>query len=166
MRAEPTADLPYMFGQRMGQDPLPWSWAEERLIAAENYWICTTRPDRRPHARPVWAVWLDGRLMFSTGSLAAGNLAHSRAISVHLESSEEVVILDGIVEVVTDRDLTRAIVAVYNPKYRWDLDPDHLPGPFYAITPEVVFGWKANSWGDRGEGNLHTTATRWRWPES
>jgi len=42
-----------------GAEKLPWSWAVERLSAAHNYWICTTRPDGRPHAVPVWGVWLD-----------------------------------------------------------------------------------------------------------
>ncbi|MEI6136703.1 MAG: pyridoxamine 5'-phosphate oxidase family protein [Chloroflexota bacterium] len=30
-----------------------------RLRTAMNYWIATTRPDGRPHAAPVWGVWLD-----------------------------------------------------------------------------------------------------------
>jgi Pyridoxamine 5'-phosphate oxidase len=164
MPDEPTADLPTMFGQTMGADPMPWAWAEARLVEAENYWICTTRPDGRPHARPVWAVWLDQRLAFSTGSLAAANLARSPEISVHLESGEEVVIVEGTATELADPARVRAIVAIYNDKYRWDLDPDALPGPFYDVIPRVAFGWRANSWGDRGPGDLQTTATRWRWP--
>ncbi len=26
----------------------PWPWALERLVKSHNYWISTTRPDRRP----------------------------------------------------------------------------------------------------------------------
>ena len=31
-----------------------WSFAEERLSKSHNYWICSTRPDGRPHSAPVW----------------------------------------------------------------------------------------------------------------
>ena len=30
---------------------LPWSWVQERLTTARNYWIATARPDGRPHDR-------------------------------------------------------------------------------------------------------------------
>jgi hypothetical protein len=36
---------------------LPWSWADERLGAARNYWIVTAGTDREPSAAPVWGVW-------------------------------------------------------------------------------------------------------------
>ena len=50
---------------------LPWSWAEERLRSSRNFWVSSTWPDGRPHAMPVWAVWLDGALYFSTASNSA-----------------------------------------------------------------------------------------------
>ena len=42
-----------------GAELLPWSWAAECLAGARNYWLCTARVDGRPHAMPVWAVWLE-----------------------------------------------------------------------------------------------------------
>lgn len=63
-----------MFGRTMASELLPWSWATERLVAARNYWIATTRANGRPHCRPVWGVWFEGvGLYFSTGSLARHN---------------------------------------------------------------------------------------------
>ena len=38
---------------------LPWSDVVEWLTAARNYWVCTTRADGRPHAMPVWGLWMD-----------------------------------------------------------------------------------------------------------
>jgi hypothetical protein len=32
---------------------LPWSHARQRLAAAENYWLATTRRDGSPHVAPV-----------------------------------------------------------------------------------------------------------------
>ena len=40
------------------EDMLPWSHVEERMLGPRNYWVATVRPDGRPHAVPVWGVWL------------------------------------------------------------------------------------------------------------
>src|SRR3954468_22320223 len=76
---------------------LEWSWAVERLTAARNYWFCTTRPDGRPHAMPAWAAWVNGTLYFdgSPETRRGRNLAQNASIGVHLESGDEVVILEG-----------------------------------------------------------------------
>src|SRR4051812_5465671 len=67
---------------------LPWNFAEQRLRRAHNYWVCSTRPDRRPHAAPVWGLWRNGAFYFSTdpASRKARNLAANAAVLVHLES--------------------------------------------------------------------------------
>jgi len=70
---EPKPSRPRMFGGHLEPSRLPWSWAEHRLTTARNYWIATTRPNGRPHSRPVWGVYLDGSFHFNTGSVAAGN---------------------------------------------------------------------------------------------
>src|SRR5438046_10502009 len=50
---------------------LPWKWAEDRLSNSRQYWIATTRPDRRPHVMVVWELWLAGSPYFRTGSKPA-----------------------------------------------------------------------------------------------
>jgi len=79
----PQATRPFMPGY--GIDPahaghglLPWSWALERLRSSHEYWLATTWPDGGPHVMPVWGVWRDGALWFSSGlrSRKATNLAH------------------------------------------------------------------------------------------
>jgi Pyridoxamine 5'-phosphate oxidase len=45
---------------------LRWDWARRRLIAAHNYWVSTTNPDGRPHAMPVWGLWLNEAFIFGT----------------------------------------------------------------------------------------------------
>ena len=151
-----------MFGSRTHSTPLPWRWATDRLAAARNYWISTTRLDGRPHARPVWGVWLEGAFYFSTGSLAAAHLPEHPEITVHLESGSETVILEGRARVVDDRARIVGIVDVYNPKYHWDMDPDELPGPFYEVRPTVAFGWLSDDTGlDRGAA-FEASTTRWK----
>ena len=159
---QPSVDRPQLFGGRLEPTLLPWSWAEERLVESPHYWIATTRADGRPHVRPVWAVWLDGRLFFSTGSLAGGHLERSPEISVNLESGGEVVIVEGTAAPVDDMRLLVRIADVYNEKYAWDLDPADLPGPFWAVRPRVVFGWVSDPSGLDGGAAFHGTNTRWR----
>ena len=53
---------------------LPWSYVEERVRVASNYWITTVGPNARPHARPVDGVWIDGALCFG-GSPERGGCA-------------------------------------------------------------------------------------------
>jgi Pyridoxamine 5'-phosphate oxidase len=158
---EPVASAPTMYGGTLAPMRLPWRWATERLEAARTYWIATTRPDGRPHTRPVWGVWLANALYFSTGSLAAGNLAAQPAITVHLESGEEVVIVEGVAEVAQGEELLQRVSALYDAKYQWD-DPDADDDVFYVVRPEIVFGWVEDSTGQDGGAAFHGTATRWR----
>jgi Pyridoxamine 5'-phosphate oxidase len=159
----PQASAPIMFGHPAPPGRLlSWGWARARLVAARNYWIVTVRPDRRPHARPVWGVWLPDGLWFSTGSLARHNLAADPEISVHLEDGDEVVIVEGSAEQVTDATALQPMCDAYNPKYHWSIRPagdgvtdaDGNAGPAFRVTPRVVFGWE----------NDMAAPTRWTFP--
>jgi hypothetical protein len=122
--ATPTAAPPILYGAPAPPgELLPWSWAEQRLVAARNYWIATTRPDGRPHCRPVWGVWLSDGFWFSTGSLARHNLAANPQITLHLESGDEVVILEGVAAAVTGAGQLQGFLAAYNRKYDWEPPP-------------------------------------------
>ena len=79
---EPRAERPHMpdYGvDTPSWNPLPWSWAAEKLAADRNFWVVTASADGRPHALPVWGVWDDDehRFAFSCGprSRKAANLA-------------------------------------------------------------------------------------------
>lgn len=158
---DPEPDQPRMFGGHLEPVRLPWKWATERLADARNYWIATTRPNGQPHSRPVWGIWLDDAFYFSTGSLATQNLATNPTITVHLESGSEVVIIEGVAEPVSEAAFVEQVVSLYNQKYHWDVDPNDVPGPFYAVRPRVAFGWLSDESGlDRGSA-FHGTATRW-----
>lgn len=76
---------------------LPWRHAVECLERARNYWLATTRPDGRPHARPVFGVRLSGGMYFDgfCKTRWARNFAAQPVVEVHLESGDEVVIVEG-----------------------------------------------------------------------
>jgi pyridoxamine 5'-phosphate oxidase-like protein len=158
----PTPSRPRMFGGVLEPTMLPWEWAAERLTRARHYWIATTRADGRPHARPVWGVWVDDAFAFSTGSLAAGNLARSAEICVNVENDAgEAVIVEGTAAAVGDAGRLQRILDAYNPKYHSALAADSLPGPFYAVAPRVVFGWVSDPSATDSGAAFHGTATRW-----
>ncbi|HYZ10417.1 MAG TPA: pyridoxamine 5'-phosphate oxidase family protein [Actinomycetota bacterium] len=134
---------------------LPWSWAEERLSASRNYWIVTADEAGRPHAMPVWGLWLDGSVWFSSDgdSRKARNIANRREIVVHLESGDEAVIVEGNAEEVSDREALVPFARAYEVKYGFGFDLDHPIGLVYRVRPRVVLGWR--------EKDFPSTATRW-----
>ena len=159
---EPIADRPRMYGGHLEPARLPWKWAVARLTEARNYWIATTRPNGQPHCRPVWGVWLENVLYFSTGSLAVQNLTTNPAITIHLESGNEVVILEGLADLPRERLLLEQVGRLYSEKYGWQVEMTNDPEPFYAVRPQVAFGWLSDPAGLDSGSAFHGTATRWR----
>jgi hypothetical protein len=135
---------------------LPWATVHTWLVAARTYWVVTTRADGRPHAVPVWGLWLDDGLYFSTGATTATarNVAANPQALAHLDSGDRAVIVEGTASPVDDRPALVAFAAEYTPKYEYPIDPDALPGPVYAIRPAKVLSWDAKD-------SLGGTATRW-----
>ena len=108
---------------------LPWSWAEDRLAEARTYWVATTSPDGRPHVRPVWGVWRDGAVWFSTGSRIATHLERDPRASVHLDDGDRAVILEGPIELVSDHDALVGFAEAYG---SYDVVARRWPGYGYA----------------------------------
>jgi general stress protein 26 len=135
--------FPGVYGIHTDDDGLlDWSWAEERLVAARNYWITTVRPDSSPHAMPVWGLWHDDAFYFSSSleSRKARNLAANPALAVHLESGDEVVILEGSVEYEGDEELLRRLGEDYSRKYEFEVS---FTGgrPLMVLRPGVAYAW-------------------------
>jgi nitroimidazol reductase NimA-like FMN-containing flavoprotein (pyridoxamine 5'-phosphate oxidase superfamily) len=133
---------------------LSWHDVSEQLLKARNYWLVTVRPDGRPHTVPVWGVWVDGTFHFGMGrhTRKARNIAENPQVVVHLDSSEEVVIIEGSAEEITDSTLQVRIDAAYEAKY-------HIRHgtPVYALRPSVVLAWNSD---------FPRTATRWTFGDS
>src|ERR671934_173538 len=94
---------------------IPWNKIENWLRAFRSIWVSTTRSDGRPHAVPVWYIW-DGRyLYFISGRplQKSKNLARQPWIVVHAGDGDDVIILEGSTEIVTDREELEKIDAAY-----------------------------------------------------
>jgi general stress protein 26 len=142
-------------------EALPWEHVSQLLSEARNYWLVTATKSGRPHAAPVWAIWDDGRLLFSTSraSRKGVNLEHNPRVVVHLDHTEAAVILDGIAERVTDQPTIDRFARATETKYDWDGDMEALladpNNAVYVVHPHIAFSF--------GE-DLGETATRWEFP--
>lgn len=149
---------PSVYGFSHATGPLlTWSGVVAELSAARNYWLATVRPDGRPHVTPVWGVWVDNMLFFSGFPTArwARNLAANAAVSAHLESGDEVVIVEGTAEdVVTDDDIGARIVAAWDAKYG-RLLPAPASDGIFRMRPHTVRAWT--------DASTFADATRWTW---
>jgi len=135
--------------------------ALSRLRAAMNYWIVTTRPDGRPHAAPVWGVWLDDGLWFGTMGQKVRNLEARPYAVVHLDSADDVIMVQGSVEIVRDVGRIARAAEAFRAKYAdgetgepFDVYPALGDTPaFYHVVPDTGWAWL--------EGAYLTHNTRW-----
>lgn len=155
----PTApQIPLAYGvptDASGAEQLPWSWAVDQLTRARNYWICSTRRDGRPHAVPVWGVWLDDAVWFSTdpNSAKGRNIARDPRIVIHLESGDDTVVLEGEVERLGDRTGLEGFVDAYEEKYGHRIELGTESFGIYVLRPKVAQTWT--------EQDYPRTAVRW-----
>lgn len=149
--------MPEAYGlESSAEGLLPWEWVTERLGAARNYWVASTRPDGRPHCSPVWGIWLDGAIWFSTARATrkARNLTAKPETVVHLESGDEAVIVEGRIEEIADHSSLERVAEPYAAKYGMR-PPLEAPGNvLYALRPRRVLAWR--------ESDFPKSATRWR----
>ncbi len=163
----PAPDRPVMPGYGIlpadqGSGLLPWAEAERRLTASHDYWVATVRPDGRPHVMPVWAVWENGRLWFSTGrrSRKARDLEAEPRCTVATDDARNPVVVDGLAVRVTGPGEIASFVAAMNRKYEAGMTTDFQDPEVngtYVVTPERVIAIS----GDDFTGS----PTRWRFPE-
>jgi len=162
----PMADRPVMPGYGIlpadqGSGLMPWSEAERRLSVSHDYWVATVRPDGRPHVMPVWGVWLDGRLWFSSslGSRKARNLAADPRCTVTTDDARNPVVVDGVVERVADAGPIAAFVDAVNAKYAAGMTvefQDPTVNATFAVRPATVFALT--------DGDFQGSPTRWSFP--
>lgn len=149
-----------------GAKPASWAEGREHLDKAEVYWICSVRPDGRPHVTPMIGIWLDEALHFCTGAeeRKARNLERNPHCVVttgcNFMGSGFDVIVEGDAQHIRDTAVLRRLADAYATKYGWTFTVDN--GEFrheggealvFAVAPVKAFGY-----GREGE----YSATRWR----
>jgi uncharacterized pyridoxamine 5'-phosphate oxidase family protein len=151
---------------------IAWEFARDRLAAATLFWVATIRArDGAPHVRPVFAVWIDGRLYSTTNGerAKARNLAADPRVAFSTTTEEIDFIVEGTTELVTDEGELERVAEAYRTKYGWPLTvrggelhapygaPAAGPPPYrpYAVIPDVIFGLGTSD-------ALAPRSTRWR----
>jgi len=128
---------------------IPWHTVDLPLRAQRSIWLATTRPDGRPHVMPVW-FWWDGKAIYFVtprGSQKAKNMARQPAAVVHAGDGDDVIIVEGTVEIVTDPEEQRRVDAAYREKY---VDPKsgaratiyNEGDDLYRVRPVRIMTWE------------------------
>ncbi len=135
---------------------LTWQWVASKMASARNYWLCSARPDGRPHAVPVWGVWVEDEFYTATdrNSVKARNIARDSRVVLHLESGDETLIIEGsLLEIEPRAALKAAIARRYIEKYALDPSLDEEDVVQYRLQPSKVMAWL--------ERDFPQTATYW-----
>ncbi len=165
----PTTERPAMADYGVPEDldgVLPWSWAEERLVASRNLWVVSASAGGRPHAMPVWGVWVpeDATFVFSCSPNArkVRNFVENPQVTVAVDSTVEVVVVEGTVRPVTAASVDVALDR-YVEKY-WETEQERIDGKGFVtshdvweVTPERAFGLIET------EEDFARRATKWVW---
>lgn len=128
---------------------LTWEWVAAQLTESLHYWLSSTRPDGRPHVVPRWGVYVEGRFYYdgSPETRHARNLLSNPNAALHLESGEQVIILEGISAAAPkpDRELGRRLSKGFRAKdgplgysprpNQWD------HGGLFVLTPRQCIAW-------------------------
>ena len=122
---------------------------DERLRRELMMWLCTVRPDGRPHLVPVWFLW-DGEtiLIFSQpNKQKLRNLQHNPNVVVALDTAEhgdDVVMIEGKAQLLDDPKVSAAL-SVYAEKYKERLD---------------LYGWSGESMAQEYSQAIRITPTK------
>ena len=149
---------------------LGWDETRALLEAAELFWICTVRPDGRPHATPLVAVWVDGAIHFHTGAREQkfANLRHNEHVVLvtgtnEWESGVDLVV-EGAAARVTDPAVLERLATAWAGKWdgRWqltvreggfrDADRDDGGSEVFSVTPTTIYAYAK---GDRFAQTRH-----------
>jgi hypothetical protein len=128
---------------------LTWDWVAEQLAESKHYWLCSVRPDRRPHVVPRWAVFLDGKIYYdgSPQTRHSRNIEINPNVSVHLESGTEVIMLEGTAQAAgrPSPEFGKRLSQEYKKKYK---ELGYAPGPnswdeggLFVFTPRQCIAW-------------------------
>jgi general stress protein 26 len=163
---EPSTELDPRYGEPQAT-PTAWPEAVAQLAAAELSWLCTVRPDGRPHVTPLLTVWLDGALHFCTGEAErkARNLAANPQVvlttgSNALHGGTDLVV-EGRAVRVLDRERLQVLADAWEHKYgsEWHFEVGDQtftgqegPALVFRVEPSTAFGF--------GKGPY--SQTRWR----
>jgi len=160
---------------RYGSPELPWSRPRD-LLAAQTpgpdipFFLGTSRPDGRPHAAGIGALWLDGDLYLTSGpgTRKARNLSANPACTISVRLTGIDLVLEGDATRVTDPPtLEQAAAAYRGGGWPAEVESDAFTAPFSAPSagppPWHLYRFTFHTAVGVATAEPHG-ATRWRFP--
>jgi uncharacterized pyridoxamine 5'-phosphate oxidase family protein len=139
--------IPAEYGTRKASEFVEWSHVESRLDEDRVYWLATVGPAGRPRVRPIDGVYVDGTVWVggSPKTRWVQEIATNPHVAIHLDGTDEVIVLEGDAEVLRSVELDQAerLAAASNvkfPEYRMTSDVYVQRGAI-AIRPRKVIAW-------------------------
>ena len=139
--------IPASYGASRATTFVEWSHVEDRLGADRLYWLAAVGSDGRPRVRPIDGLYLDGSIYVggSWETRWVHDVSANSAVSVHLDGTDDVVLIEGDAEILAnvDADLAERLAAASNAKF-----PEYgMTAAFYrrngaiAIRLRKVIAW-------------------------
>jgi general stress protein 26 len=130
---------------------IPWSKVSLWLQSRRSCWLCTARPDGRPHGAPIWFWWEEGTksAYFVTGkdSVKGKNLVHQSYVSLLVGDGDDTIILNGRAIPVTDTAEQQRVNQAWGEKYvdpysgaKADVLAPH--DQLYRVPVQQVMAWE------------------------
>ena len=127
---------------------LTWDWVAAQLTESKHYWLCSVRPDGRPHVVPRWGVFVDNKFYYdgSPETRHARNLLGNPHITLNLESGSQAIFMEGTSKPAGKpaSKLGKKLSEAYK-KYK---EFGYSPGPnswdrggLYVFTPRQCIAW-------------------------
>ena len=127
---------------------LTWDWVVERLTESKHYWLCSVRPNGRPHTIPRWGVFLDNKFYYdgSPETRHARNLEKNPHVTLNLEDGRQAIFLEGISEPAgkPSAELGKRLSEAYKKykEYGYAPEPNSWDeGGLYVFTPRQCIAW-------------------------
>ncbi len=128
-----------------------WDKTGTLLEASELFWVCTVRPDGRPHATLFVAVWVDEAVYSRTGTIEQkfANLSNNPHVVLLTGCNQWDggidVVMEGNAARVTDPAVVERLATAWVPKWdgRWESLSEVfsvVPSTLYAYAKGDPFG--------------------------
>jgi len=126
-----------------------WEWVTTQVTKAKNYWLCSVRPDGRPHVVPRWGAFIDNKLYYdgSPETRHAQNILANSNVSLHLENGSQAVIMEGFSKPAEKPlpEFAKRLAEAISDKYASDgYSPEPTQwdeGGLYVFTPHQCIAW-------------------------
>ena len=128
---------------------LTWDWVAEQLTEAKHYWLASVRSNGKPHVVPRWGVFIDNKFYYdgSPETRHARNILGNPNVTLHLESGEKAIILEGTSRLADkpDPEFAKQLAKAISAKYAvlgYSPEPNQWDeGGLYIFTPRQCIAW-------------------------